>query len=45
MAIVRAANIEEARALLREDPAIVSGIFTGDVEGWAPRFRSEAPLN
>ena len=44
MAIVSASGIEEARALLAADPAIVSGVFTAELRGWAPRFRTDAPL-
>ena len=44
MAIVRAADIDEARALLASDPAITSGVFVGTVEQWRPRFRSNEPL-
>jgi uncharacterized protein len=44
MAIVRAANIEEARAILAADPAIRSGVFVADLRQWAPRFHSDAPL-
>lgn len=41
MAVVRAASMEEARALLAADPAITSGIFVADVRHWRPRFRDE----
>jgi len=44
MAIVTAANIEEARAILAADPAITSGIFVAELREWRPRFRSDAPL-
>ncbi|MGD9980638.1 MAG: YciI family protein [Hyphomonadaceae bacterium] len=44
MAIITAANIEEARAILAADPAIVSGIFVAELREWRPRFRSDAPL-
>jgi uncharacterized protein YciI len=44
MAIVTAANIEEARTLIAADPAVVSGVFIGEVEHWRPRFRAEGPL-
>lgn len=43
MAIVTAANIEEARALLAADPAITSGIFVAEVRHWRVRFRNEEP--
>jgi uncharacterized protein YciI len=44
MAIVTAANIEEARTLLAADPAVVGGVFVAEIEHWRPRFRSDAPL-
>jgi len=44
MAIVRCADIEEARSLIGADPAVVSGIFVGQVEQWRPHFRTDAPL-
>ncbi len=44
MAIVTAANIDEARALLAADPAITSGIFVAELRHWVPRFYGDAPL-
>lgn len=44
LAIVRAANLGEARAILAADPAIIGGIFVADLRQWAPRFHSDAPL-
>jgi uncharacterized protein YciI len=44
MAIVIAANLDEARAILAADPAITSGIFTADLRHWRPRFYSNDPL-
>jgi uncharacterized protein YciI len=44
MAIVVAADIEEARAILEVDPAITSGVFVAEIEQWRPRFRTETPL-
>ena len=44
MAIVTAADMEEARAMLAADPAIISGIFVAELRHWRPRFRSDAPL-
>jgi uncharacterized protein YciI len=44
LAIVLAADIEEARAVLAADPAVVSGIFVGELRQWRPRFRSDDPL-
>jgi uncharacterized protein YciI len=44
MAIITAASIEEARAMLAADPAVVSGIFTAELRHWRPRFRTDEPL-
>jgi uncharacterized protein len=44
MAIVRAANLEEARAMLVADPAIQNGVFAAEIRQWRPRFHSEVPL-
>lgn len=44
MAIVTAANIEEARAMLAADPAITSGIFVAELRHWQVRFRSDQSL-
>ena len=44
MAVVVAASMEEARAMLTADPAIVSGIFVAELRHWRPRFRTDAPL-
>lgn len=44
MAIVTAANEEEARAILAADPAISSGIFVAELRHWRVRFRNEEPL-
>lgn len=44
MAIVRAAGLEEARAILAADPAILNGVFVAELRQWAPRFHSDAPL-
>lgn len=38
MAIVRAEDMEDARALLAADPAITSGIFVAECVAWRPRF-------
>ena len=34
MAIVRAASLEEARATLAADPAILNGVFVADIRQW-----------
>jgi uncharacterized protein YciI len=44
MAIVTAANIDEARAMLAADPAITSGIFVAGLRHWVPRFYGDTPL-
>ena len=44
MAIVRAASLDEARAMLAADPAIQNGVFAAEIRQWRPRFHSEAPL-
>ena len=44
MAIVRAASLDEARAMLAADPAIVNGVFVAELRQWAPRFHGRGPL-
>jgi uncharacterized protein len=44
MAIVRAADLGEARAMLAADPAIVNGVFVAEMRQWQPRFHSDRPL-
>ena len=44
LAIVRAANLEDARAMLAADPAIASRIFEADVHVWDPRLGGADPL-
>jgi hypothetical protein len=44
MPIIYASTIDEARATLAADPAVSTGIFTGEVKRWRPRFRAEGPL-
>ena len=44
LAIVRAASVEEARAMLAADPAIASGVFAAELRQWAPRFHGDGPL-
>jgi uncharacterized protein YciI len=44
MAIVRAATLEEARAMLAADPAIRNGVFVAELRQWAPRFHNDRPL-
>jgi uncharacterized protein YciI len=42
--ILRAANREEAAALMAQDPSITSGMFVGEILPWTPAFRSDKPL-
>ena len=44
MAIVRAADLDEARAMLEADPAISGGIFAADLHEWSPRFHTRDAL-
>lgn len=44
LAIIWAADEDEARTILRNDPAIGTGIFVGEVRLWRPRFKSPEPL-
>lgn len=44
MAILQAPDMEAAQAIVAADPAIVSGVFVGDLQQWRPRFRTDAPL-
>lgn len=44
VAIVRAASLEEARAMLAADPAIQNGVFAAELRQWAPAFHNEGPL-
>lgn len=41
MAILRARDMEEARAILAADPAITAGIFQAEIRQWRPRFRAD----
>ena len=44
MALILAANIEEARAVVAGDPAVTSGVFVGEVHAWSPRIRGPGEL-
>jgi len=44
MAVLRAADADEAARLLAADPAITTGIFQADLRRWAPRFGVDADL-
>lgn len=44
LAILVMPSLEEARAFLAADPAIVNGTFVGEVNLWSPAVRSDRPL-
>jgi uncharacterized protein YciI len=44
LVIVRASALDEAKALMAADPSVTSGMFTGEIHGWTPVFRSDKPL-
>lgn len=44
MAVLRAADADEAARLLAADPAITGGIFVADLRRWSPRFGVDADL-
>ena len=44
LAIIRAADMAEARAMLAADPAIQNGVFVAEVRHWTPFLHSDAPL-
>lgn len=44
MAVLRAADEDEAARLLAADPAITSGLFLADLRRWAPRFGVDTDL-
>ncbi|MCW5723799.1 MAG: hypothetical protein KIS81_02460 [Maricaulaceae bacterium] len=44
LVILRAQSLEEAEAMMAEDPAVLNGVFTGEVREWRTRFVSEDPL-
>lgn len=44
MAIYRAANLDEAKAMLAADPAITSGVFAADMRPWNPLYDNGKPL-
>lgn len=44
LVILYAHDLAGAEAMLAADPAIRTGIFTGEVRLWNPRFRSEHPI-
>jgi len=44
LVIVRAATLEDAKALMAADPGVRSGMFLGEVHAWTPVFRSDQAL-
>lgn len=44
LAIVKAKDAAEAKALLAADPAIRAGIMTAEVRNWRPLFATREPL-
>ena len=44
MAIFRAASMEEAKAILATDPAVIDGVFAAELRAWDPRYDSGKPL-
>jgi uncharacterized protein YciI len=44
MAVLRAADADEAARLLAADPAITEGVFEADLRRWTPRFGVDADL-
>ena len=44
LAILRAADLAEARAIVAADPAVTGGIFVAEIEQWRPRFISPDPI-
>ncbi len=37
-------SLDEAAAMMARDPAVTSGMFTGELHAWTPAFRSDQPL-
>jgi len=44
MAMVTAANTDEARAITTADPAITAGVFVAVLHSWSPRIRGAGEL-
>jgi len=44
LAIVRAASLEEAKAIFAIDPALTAGVFVGEIHAWRPAFGAGAAL-
>lgn len=44
MAVLRAADADEAQRLLAADPAITGGVFQAELRRWSPRFGVDTDL-
>lgn len=44
LAILRMSNLDDAKAFLAADPALLNGTFVGELHAWTPRFVAEGPL-
>jgi uncharacterized protein YciI len=44
IAVINAANLEDAQAIMAADPAVTSGVFVGEVHGWSLRIRGAGEL-
>jgi len=44
MAVLRAADTDEAQRLLAADPAITGGVFQAELRRWSPRFGVDTDL-
>ncbi len=44
LAILKAKDMTEAKALLAADPAIQAGIMTAEIRNWRPLFATREPL-
>ena len=42
--ILKADSLEAAQAIMAADPAVASGLFTGELRSWTPMFSSGEPL-
>ena len=45
LAILRVSNLDEAKAFLAADPAVLTGILVGEAYAWTTPFVSKEPLN
>ncbi|WP_309643750.1 YciI family protein [Phenylobacterium sp.] len=42
--LLRAASLEEAKAIMAADPAVTAGLFVGEVRAWRVAFSNGDPL-